>query len=162
LRDGFVPDVLSPGWDASIRGKRAANVGIQGIPGRAGTIRADVRERTREAGRVAGPNDECAGAGGTAWGVLHESEKSNATGDGHTSDRAGVDARKRVGAIGDGGVEEGERGEEGRGGAERRAVGKGRETIRRREIPHSAESVRNDSEIFPVGVMMFELGLRFG
>jgi len=93
---------------------------------------------------------------------LHEPEESNATGDGHTSDRAGVDARERVGAIGDGRVEEGERGEEWRGGAERRAVGKGRETKRRREIPHSADPVRNDNEIFSVGVMMFELRLRFG
>jgi hypothetical protein len=33
---------------------------------------------------------------GTARGVLHEPEESNATGDGHTSDRAGVDARERL------------------------------------------------------------------
>jgi hypothetical protein len=29
------------------------------------------------------------------------------------------------------------------------------------EIPHSADSVRNDTAIFPVAVMMFEMRLQF-
>jgi len=162
LRTGLCPMCYHPGGAHRTGERELRHVGIQGIPGRAGAVRADVRTGTRKAGRVAGPNDECAGAGGTARGVLHEPEESNATGDGHTRDRAGIDAREGVGAIGDGRVEKVERGKEGRGGAERRAVGKGRETSRRREIPHSADSVRNDNEIFPVGVMMFGLRLRFG
>src|SRR5208283_5078216 len=113
---GLCPMCYHPGGTHRTGERGLPNVGIQGIPGRAGTVRADVRAGTREASRVAGQNDECAGAGGSARGVLHQPKESRTTGDGHTSDRTGVDAREGVGAIGDGRVEESAGGETRSGG----------------------------------------------
>src|SRR5215470_7029526 len=81
------------------------NVGIRGTPGRAGAVRTDVRKGARKARGLAGPDDQCAGAGRSARRVLHESAEPGRTGDGSENDYAGTNARERVGAGRHGGIE---------------------------------------------------------
>src|SRR5208282_50368 len=99
---------LCPKWYVRVIGWGEENGDgcVRGTPGRAGEVRADVWEGTREAGGVTGPDHECAGAGGATRGVLHEPEESEGTGNGFADDCAGIDACEGVGAGGDGGDEE--------------------------------------------------------
>src|SRR5208282_6409107 len=99
---------LCPKWYVRVIGWGEENGDgcVRGTPGRAGEVRADVWEGTREAGGVTGPDHECAGAGGATRGVLHEPEESEGTGNGFADDCAGIDACEGVGAGGDGGEEE--------------------------------------------------------
>lgn len=99
---------LCPKWYVRVMGwgEESGNECVRGTPGRAGEVRADVWEGTREAGGVTGPDHECAGTGGTTRGVLHEPKESDGAGDGFADGRAGIDACEGVGAGGDGGDEE--------------------------------------------------------
>src|SRR6266478_4192599 len=82
--------------------RESDDVGISGTQRGVGTLRTNVRARTRAACRFAGPHDERASPGRAAWRVLHESAESNFAGDGSADDQPGAGARERISAIGDG------------------------------------------------------------
>src|ERR1700687_3538734 len=82
--------------------RKPDHVRISGTPRGAGTLRTDVRTRTRAAGGFARPANQCIGTGGPARSVLHEPAKSDGSRDGFADDQPGAGSCQGTGTIGDG------------------------------------------------------------